>query len=212
MDGNVKRVLTRVLGFSADLASSANERKLWDLATELVPAHEADMPAYTQGLMDLGATVCLPRSPSCLVCPLEDVCVARREGRPESYPVRTRKLKRSAQSLWLLWAQTREGQVWLLKRPPKGVWASLYCLPVFDSREALEDVVPARYRNALNDAPAFLHVLTHKDLHLHPVCVTLPAHARACSEGDWIAADAWPPLGLPSPIRKLLESSGAFRA
>jgi A/G-specific adenine glycosylase len=212
MDGNVKRVLTRVLGFSADLASSANERKLWDLATELVPAHEADMPAYTQGLMDLGATVCLPRSPSCLVCPLEDVCVARREGRPESYPVRTRKLKRSAQSLWLLWAQTREGQVWLLKRPPKGVWASLYCLPVFDSREALEDVVPARYRNALNDAPAFLHVLTHKDLHLHPVCVTLPAHARACGEGDWIAADAWPPLGLPSPIRKLLESSGAFRA
>ena len=71
------------------------------------------MPRYTQGVMDLGATVCLPRKPACAACPVSDVCVARREGEPERYPVKTRKLKRSAQSLWLLWAHARDGAVWL---------------------------------------------------------------------------------------------------
>ncbi len=61
LDGNVKRVLTRVLGFDADLSVAANERRLWDEATALLPAGESRdaMSAYTQGLMDLGATVCL---------------------------------------------------------------------------------------------------------------------------------------------------------
>jgi A/G-specific adenine glycosylase len=55
--------------------------------------------AYTQGLMDLGATVCTPRQPSCLLCPWQDLCVARREGRPEAYPVKTRKLKRAGAAM-----------------------------------------------------------------------------------------------------------------
>ena len=69
LDGNVKRVLTRVLGFGEDLASAANERRLWDQAQALVPERGEDMPAYTQGMMDLGATVCTPRKPRCLFCP-----------------------------------------------------------------------------------------------------------------------------------------------
>lgn len=206
LDGNVKRVLTRALGFGADLASAANERALWTLATELLPQRDLAraMPRYTQGVMDLGATVCLARKPLCAACPLSAVCVARREGEPERYPVKTRKLKRTAQSLWLLWAQTRDGAVWLRQRPTPGVWAGLYCLELFDSHTALLQAVPARYRGSLQDLPAFTHVLTHKDLHLHPVRVQLPASARLSSEGGWQAAGAWPQLGLPAPVRKLL--------
>lgn len=206
LDGNVKRVLTRVCGFDADLAVAASERRLWDLATQLLPERnvQQSMPRYTQGVMDLGATVCTSKKPSCGICPLAQSCVARAQAQPERYPVKTRKLKRSAQSIWLLWAQTGDASVWLSKRPTPGVWAGLYCFPLFDNREALQAAVPADYHSTLLDAPAFVHVLTHKDLHLHPVQVQLPPSAMTPSEGTWHAAEAWPRLGLPAPVRKLL--------
>jgi A/G-specific adenine glycosylase len=209
LDGNVKRVLTRVLGFAGDMSSSAQERALWDLATELLPpAEEREAIAhYTQGLMDLGATVCLPRKPSCMICPVNTVCVARREGAPERYPVKTRKLKRSAQSLWVLLARDAQGRAWLEKRPAKGIWAGLHCLPVFDSRDELLAALPAAARRGVQDLPAFTHVLTHKDLHLHPVLLN-----GAQPQGDgarWVEAQEWSRLGLPAPMRKLLEGSEA---
>ncbi|MDP3700472.1 MAG: A/G-specific adenine glycosylase [Hylemonella sp.] len=207
LDGNVKRVLTRALGFAADLAVSANERALWARATELLPQRDLAraMPRYTQAVMDLGATVCLARKPLCEACPVKDICAARREGQPERYPVKTRKLKRSAQSLWLLWGQTRDGAVWMRRRPTPGVWAGLYCLELFDCYEALRLAVPEPCRDRLQELPPFTHVLTHKDLHLHPVRVQLPARTRLSTNGGWQAADAWPALGLPAPVRKLLH-------
>lgn len=206
LDGNVKRVLTRVLAFGDDLASSASERRLWDHARALLPTREPqeNMPRYTQGLMDLGATICLPRSPSCLLCPVHSDCAAAREGRPEDFPVKTRKLKRSSESLWLLHAQAGNGAVWLQKRPTPGVWAGLYCLPVFGSREALEEVLPGAARNRVRDVEPFVHVLTHKDLHLHPVQAVV-AEDWTPGEGQWFGAGEWAGLGLPAPVRKLLE-------
>jgi A/G-specific adenine glycosylase len=202
LDGNVKRVLTRVLAFGDDLSAGANERALWDHARALLPARELqeNMPRYTQGLMDLGATVCLPRNPSCLICPVHSQCAAAREGRPEAYPVKTKKLKRSAEALWLLHARDQDGAVWLQKRPTPGVWAGLYCLPVFGSRDALQEVLPAR--TGLREVEPFVHVLTHKDLHLHPVQAVLPAQWSA-GEGGWFRE--WQQLGLPAPVRKFLE-------
>jgi A/G-specific adenine glycosylase len=196
-------VLSRVLGYGEDLASARNVNELWGHAEALLPG-KASMRGYTQGLMDLGATVCLPRAPSCLLCPVQSACVAAQLGTPEAFPVKTRKLKRSAESLWLLDARSREGAVWLEKRPVPGVWAGLYCLPVFASREELADALPARTR--LHDGEPFVHVLTHKDLHLHPV------HASAHDlrrEGGWFAKGEWPRLGLPAPVRKLLEAGVA---
>ena len=119
------------------------------------------------------------------------------------------------QSLWLLWAQTHDASVYLQKRPTPGVWAGLYCFPLFEDRDALQQVVPKRYHAALQYTAAFKHVLTHKDSHLHPVRVELPAAAlgklaglaelvSAKPEGAWFAADRWPQLGLPAPIKKLL--------
>ena len=209
LDGNVKRVLTRVLGFGEDLAVAANEKALWDHARALLPARELqeNMPRYTQGLMDLGATVCLPRNPSCLLCPVQAQCTAARQGRPEDYPVKTRKLKRSAESLWLLHARADDGSVWLQKRPTPGVWAGLYCLPVFGSRDALDAILPVDARAQLREVDPFVHVLTHKDLHLHPVQAVLPGDWAAGRDGQWFAARDWPRLGLPSPVRRLLEQS-----
>jgi A/G-specific adenine glycosylase len=208
LDANVKRVVTRVTGFDADLALAANTRALWDAATSLLPKLEdagKAMPRYTQGMMDLGATVCLPRKPACSTCPVQSFCVAAAAGDPQKYPVRTRTLKRSSQSIWLLWAQSVDGAVWFSKRPAPGVWAGLYCLPLFDSEDAMLHSVPLHLRVELDAQPVFTHVLTHKDLHLHPWRWSLPSEAMSWEEGQWISAQDWPRLGLPAPIRKLLQ-------
>jgi A/G-specific adenine glycosylase len=206
LDGNVKRVLTRVLGFDADLAVGANERALWELASQALPAQNQYMPRYTQGMMDLGATVCLSRKPLCDKCPLRGECLAKHQGQPEKYPVKTRKLKRSAQSIWLLWVQTSDGRVHLTKRPSPGVWAGLYCFALFDSRAALVESVDAHWQDSLEDAVVFTHVLTHKDLHLHPVRLTAPKRAVKGMGGDWFSSAQIQDLGLPAPIKKLLSS------
>ena len=201
LDGNVKRVLTRVLGYGEDLAQSANERSLWALAEQLLPDQGSDMPAYTQSLMDLGATVCLPRKVQCEACPVAGQCQALQQAQPLAYPVKTRKLKRSSAALWLLWAVNARGQVWLHKRPTHGIWAGLFSLPVFDEETSLLAAC------AETSAPEYIapwkHVLTHRDLHLHPVRLQMQQSPRC--EGQWVDAQDWPQLGLPAPIRLLLE-------
>ncbi|WP_313560795.1 A/G-specific adenine glycosylase [Diaphorobacter nitroreducens] len=214
LDANVRRVLTRVLGFGADLAEAKNERALWQQAEALLPRQDLShaMPRYTQGLMDLGAGICLPRNPNCLLCPLQEACVARRDGNPLDYPVRTRKLKRSAQAWWLLLRQDGAGRLWLERRPPTGIWAGLYCPPVYDSRAALDEALQLHASCDARDLPAFTHVLTHRDLHLHPVLArdATPQPNAHCAEqqSGWFAPAQWPALGLPAPVRKLLASLG----
>jgi A/G-specific adenine glycosylase len=207
LDGNVKRVLARYTGFQDDLAISRNERALWALAQSMLPQRDwtRTMPRYTQGVMDLGATVCTPKQPRCTECPVSSQCVAAAEGAPHRYPVKTRKLKRTAESWWLLLAQTSKGDVLLEQRSHTGIWAGLYALPMFASLAQLEQHVPKPLRAGLYEEGAFKHVLTHKDLHLHVVRLLLPA-ARRLGEGQWVAADAWPGLGLPAPVRKLLTT------
>ncbi len=209
LDGNVKRVLTRYLRFAGDMASSRAETKLWALAQTLLPqrAVTSAMPHYTQGVMDLGATVCTPKKPRCDRCPVSTQCVAHREGQVERYPIKTKKLKRTSEQLWLLQLMTQQDEVWLTQRPQQGIWAGLYCLPVFENFEALQAIVPASYRAKLCESTSFKHVLTHKDLHLHPVTLVLPqrpAWLNLAGEGRWLTPTEWSELGLPAPIRKLL--------
>jgi len=206
LDGNVKRVLTRVLGFDADLASTANEKRLWKEAQALLPASEIE--AYTQGLMDLGATVCLARRPACEACPLSKPCVARSQGTPERYPVKTRTLKRGRRENALLWL-THGESVWLTQRPAKGVWAGLWSLPEFDSTDELARLSrdwPGRAR-ALDTIE---HTLTHFDWVLRPVRHELarrfPAIEAALPGGRWVLLPDALQLGLPAPVRKLLSS------
>jgi A/G-specific adenine glycosylase len=206
LDGNVKRVLTRYLGFADDLALAANDRMLWQEAQRLLPEATLanDMPSYTQGLMDLGATLCTAKKPACARCPLRTRCVAFKLGTPERFPVKSRRLKRSSQSIWLLWARSATGAVWLNQRPIPGVWAGLYCFPWFDDVSALQRALGDSANVNVVELPAFKHVLTHKDLHLHPVQVTLSGSEQLLPEGAWFEPSQWLRLGMPAPIKKLL--------
>lgn len=210
LDANVRRVVTRVTGFDADVSVAAHVRDLWAQATALLPAQKnaaKSMQGYTQGMMDLGATVCVPKKPDCEACPVRGFCVAAAAGNPQHYPVRSRRLKRSSQSLWLLWAQTGRGAVWLSTRPTPGVWAGLHCMPLFDSEDALRAAVSHGDATQLEPLPVFTHVLTHKDLHLHTWRLQLPNMDRRFGAGRWVSADAWPALGLPAPVRRLLQDT-----
>ena len=212
LDANVRRVLTRVLGFDGDLSVAANERELWALAAELLPNGDlaVSMPRYTQGLMDLGAMVCLPRKPLCLVCPLQSRCVAFTESEPERYPVKSRKLTRKAEAWWLLLLRDPSGRVWLERRPTKGIWAGLYSLPTYLSESALlgHPAVASAFTGGINCTalPAFLHVLTHRDLHLNPVIVDVYAADETSPKAGWYSRERWNVMGLPAPIRKLLDA------
>ncbi|AVS75271.1 A/G-specific adenine glycosylase [Paracidovorax cattleyae] len=225
LDANVRRVLTRVLGFDADLAVARNERDLWDRASELLPHDDLQeaMPRYTQGLMDLGASLCTPRKPACILCPLQPQCAAAAAGNPEDYPVRTRKLLRRAQAWWFPLLHDGEGRLWLQRRPSEGIWAGLHCPPMFDSREDAMDWLAQRgVVRTPRELDAVFHVLTHRDLHLHPMLVHGPEPAArgqsdTAQEGGWYTAPQWKALGLPAPVRKLLEqlqlpAAGAVQA
>ena len=211
LDGNVKRVLTRVLGFDGDLAQAAQERALWAQATALLPEHGIE--PYTQGLMDLGATLCSARAPQCLLCPVRERCIAAATQTQARFPVKTRKLKRGQREhvwLWLRW----HDRVWLVQRPDHGVWAGLWSLPEFDTAADFEWRCAAwpGHSEALT---SFTHVLTHLDWTLHPVRWTLPsdvddtaagAIVATWPTGRWFAQDEALAVGLPAPLRKLLLS------
>ena len=215
LDGNVKRVLARVLAFDRDLASTANERELWSQATELLPEH-GGIEAYTQGVMDLGATVCLAREPSCLLCPVQPLCIAAGTQTQARYPVKSRKLKRGAREHVWLWLRWRD-RMWLVQRPDSGVWASLWSLPEFESLETF-DAASASWPGGAEPLPSFTHVLTHLDWTLHPQRWTLPprtsaktvaAIVSAWPSGRWFDIDEALAAGLPAPLRKLLVSGSA---
>jgi A/G-specific adenine glycosylase len=211
LDGNVKRVLTRVLGFDADLATSANERALWQRAEALLP--DSGIDRYTQGLMDLGALVCLARSPRCDVCPLAEPCTGRRRGDASRYPVKTKRLQRSRRHSALLWL-AHGRRLWLTRRPERGVWAGLWTLPLFDSLDELRATAQA-WPGRCEVLPPIEHALTHFDWRLEPWRHALPSRAASATlrqvesvlpAGRWCTREQALALGLPAPIRKLLES------
>ena len=216
LDGNVKRVLTRVLGFDGDLAQAAAERALWQHAVALLPQRRVDV--YTQGLMDLGATLCTLRRPACPRCPLRQRCAAHAAGDAERYPVKSRKLKRGRRENALLWLQHR-GRIWLVQRPPTGVWAGLWSLPEQASVQDLRSVL-AGWPGESAVLPVIEHALTHFDWTLRPLRWTLPARGSAAAlrhwadlpwaaPGKWVTPDEAFALGLPAPVRRLLQAVGA---
>jgi A/G-specific adenine glycosylase len=203
LDGNVKRVLTRFLGYGEDLAVARHEKALWQIAQDMLPDSPNDMPTYTQAVMDFGATVCTPRQPDCPACPVRAACVAAKQGMPEAYPVKTRRLQRRTESWWLLLARREDGAVWLQQREARGVWAKLFCVPMFESEAALLQTLSPKACESVVAGDVVKHVLTHKDLFLHPLWLDAPATWRL-PQGEWVASGDWPQRGLPAPVRKLL--------
>ncbi len=211
VDGNVRRVLTRVLAFDGDLAQTAPQRDLWESAQALLPSAPTlhDMTAYTQGLMDLGATVCTRSRPACRQCPMQGICRGLQSGDPQRYPVKTRTLKRRHESWWLLMVLLRgqQGRIWLQRRPANGIWAGLFCPPVYESEEVARASLAPAHAERLEPMDAVNHSLTHRELRLHPLLLQLSSEPRAAGlpPGQWVDAELLAQHGLPAPVKLLLR-------
>ncbi len=203
-DANVQRVLARSLGYAQDLARSPNKNELWAMACTLLPQNDCanTMPRYTQGLMDLGATVCTARAPQCERCPLSSDCVARLTNQQTLLPVRTKTLTRKSVDVYLHWLQCGD-EVALIKRPPRGIWGGLYCLPEIDA--ATYAVLAAQASN--QTLASFKHVLTHRDLHIHVVQENCALVDTALVDLVWRTPAQALSLGLPQPITKLFQAA-----
>jgi len=204
LDGNVKRVLARVFGIEGFPGEKAVAARLWALAESLLP--ERDLVAYTQGLMDLGATLCTRRRPRCDECPVAAQCVARREDRIAELPA-TRAKRAVPQRAVTLLVQLDRGRVLLERRPPKGIWGGLLSLPELPAGK-----LPRRCAGAV-PLPVLRHAFTHFRLDITPlVCKVSRCDAPqeiplgdTAKDGVWLSLKKLDEAPLPAPIRKILE-------
>jgi len=208
LDGNAKRVLARVFGIAGDPGAAAVLAQLWRHAEACTP--RTQVAAYTQAIMDLGATVCTRARPACTTCPMPDLCVAAREGRQHELPhPKPKRIRPARQAVLLLAeAQVDAGRAILVeRRPSPGIWGGLWSPPQFvDEIAALAWVEQvAGVVGQAGRLPAIDHAFTHFDLCLQPLHVACRPHARVADDAQrlWYRLDAPPRVGLPQPIREL---------
>lgn len=213
LDGNVKRVLARWHGIHGWPGTPAVEKQMWTLAAAHVrhvpPGRMAD---YTQAQMDFGATQCTRAAPACLTCPLADGCVALREGLVDALPTpRPGKTLPEREAIALL-LEDGEGRLLLQRRPPTGIWASLWTLPQAETESELrawfEREVDGDF-DAADALPTIVHTFSHYRLHLQPLRLRKVAPLARVGDNDaqrWVARAELAGFGLPAPIRKLLDS------
>jgi len=212
LDGNVKRVLARHFGIDGVPSRRAVEQRLWALAQRLLPGvgdTHAAMPAYTQGLMDLGATVCTRSKPACDDCPLQRSCVARRESRQAELPTPKARKPLPERAIGMLILQ-RGDTVLLQRRAQAGIWGGLWSLPEFDLGgdpllASLALGVCAQHPRAL---ASFVHTFTHYRLHVSPYLLRVDPRVltEPCSDYLWLTQAELARAALPAPVRKLLGS------
>ncbi len=211
LDGNVKRVLARIAGIEGWPGRSPVARELWALSAALVP--EEDCRRFNQGLMDLGALVCTPREPACLLCPLASICTARATGTPEAYPTPRPARQRPRRPVRLLLIEHADTLL-LERRPASGIWGGLWSLP-----ECPPEQDPLTRAQALGahcvptgELPQRHHALTHFELVLQPMRLQWSAAATAVGEPgrqqDWFRPGQEALPGLPAPIRRILRDAG----
>lgn len=229
LDGNVKRVLARVHAVPGWPGLTKVERQLWlhahqwmEALIQATPAHEraSALVAYTQGLMDLGATVCKPRSPACGQCPVHLHCQAYAQDLVDSIPS-PRPSKVLPTRFCVMWIVRSDGGLLLERQAPPGIWGGLWA-PPRDSvdptdwpatQPLLAGLAALRALQIQSVEPMLVHGFSHFKLHLLPV-LAVPegrvSSARSVAEPHaqeslaWFDDAALSSVGIPAPVRKLL--------
>ncbi len=206
LDGNVKRVLARHYAIEGWTGTSKIEKQLWALAESLVP--EQEMGAYTQGLMDLGATICTRSKPKCELCPLKSSCQALAENKTNELPTsKPKKTIPQKQTTMLLILDGNE--VLLEKRPPSGIWGGLWSLPEISMQDIASEVALRRFGldvEAEEPLESIQHVFTHFKLEIlpQPLSVTNRPLQANMPNTIWLQIEDAIGAALPTPVRNIL--------
>ena len=208
LDGNVKRVLARHFLVEGWPSSPKVEKQLWLLAEELLP--EQDMVAYTQGLMDLGATICIRSKPKCHACPVQASCQAYQQGRVKDLPTpKPRKTIPEKNTVMLI--LQRGDEIMLERRASSGIWGGLWSFPEVETQEEIEGLLTQKYQFTTHlgkTLPILSHTFTHFKLHIQPQMLhVVKMHAKVSEAGQvWLSVDDAIGAAVPTPVRKLLLS------
>ena len=204
LDGNVRRVLARCFGIEGFPGSPAIARRLWSLAESLLPVRS--IRGYTQGLMDLGAAVCVRTRPRCEICPLAAECVAARQGRVDRIPApRPKRAVPVRNARWLL--LVHRGRVLMEHRPSSGLWGGLWTFPqagrcdARSIRRSLGCEIASMRR-----LPLLEHGFTHFRLRVRPFLFEVrdAAPNSRSSERHWLGISEAARSAVPAPVKKLL--------
>ena len=192
VDGNVYRVLARHYGIATSINTTEGKREFAALAQELLPKNEAS--AYNQGIMDFGAMQCTPQSPQCMLCPLQETCVALREGRVNELPVKQKTLKVKERHLTYIYIRYN-GMTALHRRGEGDIWQGLY-------EPWLVDEIPEGARLMRKDVK---HVLTHRVIYAD-FWLWEPDEQPALPEDySWIREEEWDDYGVPRLVEIMLN-------
>lgn len=203
VDANVARVVARLFAISAPLPGAMPEVRA--AADSITP--DARAGDFAQAMMDLGSAICTARGPRCLICPLAPSCRAFASGEPERFPDKKAKATKPQRYGTIFWAE-RDGQVLLVRRPPKGLLGGMRALPTGPWSPAppgLEEPPIAADWTMRNET--VVHVFTHFRLELALAVARLPAHSSSGDNwGDWWPIADIESAGLPTVFAKAADA------
>lgn len=210
LDGNVKRVLTRLHAITGWPEKSEVKKQLWEIAEYYTP--ELHVANYTQAIMDLGALVCTRSKPDCASCPLQSHCSAYAQGKQLDYPSKKLKKKIPLREKKFLLLVNQQGQIYLEKRPSSGIWGGLWCLPECEMPVVdLAKWSKQQYGFVVSDIniwEKFRHTFTHFHLDISPYLLRVKKSSQRVQEsaqGTWYDLTHAQSLGLATPITRLLK-------
>lgn len=205
LDGNVRRVLCRFHAIDSPPMRADTQKELWQIATSHTPDSQSSKNQhanYTQAIMDLGATVCA-RKAKCEICPLQADCLANAQGRQDELPVKAKKkADKPVRHANMLIYKNQQGEVFLERRPPTGIWGGMLCPPVIYFETEQEAFLVSD-----GSMPLRRHTFSHFHLDFIPVISNEEESDRVLDSDDglWYNLHTPAPGGLPAPVSKLFE-------
>lgn len=208
VDGNVMRVLSRILLIEEDIALLRHKKIFEQAVMELIS--EEDPSSFNQALMELGATICTP-NPRCLLCPVRDFCIAHEEGKQQELPIKSKKQKMKHLSLAAFAIQNEEGHWLMQKRPSEGLLAGLWEFPMVELQnnpalEAFKKETGLQLKN-VTEITRFPHIFSHItwDIHVYRAQLS-PIHSNETLQ--FFTKEQIEALPKPKPVVKMIDSLG----
>ncbi len=216
LDGNVMRVLARLLDLAADVTLPQMRRELWALAEQLLPAGRA--ARWNEGLMELGRRICTPRRPRCALCPLREHCLAHRRGTQEQRPVRPPRRRTPHYNVAAAVIRREDGRILITQRPPDGLLGGLWEFPGGKCRA--NEALPACLRREIREelgmevavgAPIAVvkHAYTHFRITLHAfACHPLRGEPQALGVAAWawVTPEELDAYAFPAADRRIIAA------
>ena len=207
MDGNVKRVLARFHAIEDDLSKPIHERAMWQLAKSLCPTERNH--DYTQAIMDLGATICTPKKPLCLYCPMQQHCKAHAQGLETELPFKKAKKPVPIRYAKVLLIES-DGQWLWQQRPSSGLWCGLWSLPIIENDIEFDQICQSLKLISKTESMQISHSFTHFTWILTAQIFKVEAEEKEYLlselDGEWLSPQKATQMGIPTAMKKLISA------